>query len=56
MAVETQNQYFYCLIDPSFQGVNRRIILPFENVADRTWYTGYNTTKADIEDYNVMIE
>ena len=35
---ERVNQYLDFLIDPSFQGVNRFFVLPFENEAQRTNY------------------
>ena len=35
MSTERQNQYLDYLTDPSFQGVNRLLVLPFENEAHR---------------------
>ena len=57
VTTQAQNQYFDYLTDATFQGVNmnRLVILPFENAADRTLHTGYNTPKAKVEEYNVMI-
>ena len=37
-STERVNQYLDYLIDPSFQGVNRLNVLPFENEAQRTRY------------------
>ena len=44
------------LTDPSFQGLNRFFVLPFENNAHRTKHTGYFFAKGEIKDYNVMID
>ena len=41
MSTERQNQYLDYLIDPSFQGVNRLFVLPFENEAQRISYKRY---------------
>ena len=35
VSMETRNQYFNYLIDPSFQGVNRLFVVLFENNADK---------------------
>ena len=39
--MQSQNQYFYYLIDPNFQEVDRLFDLSFENNAVRTGYTEY---------------
>ena len=45
------------LIDPSFQGVNRRFVLSFENTTDTgTVHTKYYLPTVEIKDYNVMID
>ena len=45
------------LIDPSFQGVNRRFVLLFENTTDTgTVHTKYYLPTVEIKDYNVMID
>ena len=36
-----QNRYLNCLINPSFQGVNKLSVLPFENEDDRTSHSTY---------------
>ena len=36
VSTERVNHYLYYLIDPSFQGVNIRFVLPFGNEAQRT--------------------
>ena len=51
---QEQNKYFYSLIDMSFQGVNS--FLSFENTTDRTVHTGYYIPKAEIKDYNVIVD
>ena len=43
------------LVKPSFQGVNRRFVLAFENDAQRTSNKRYPPTLL-IKDYNVMID
>ena len=42
------------LIDPSFLGINRLFLLPFEDNAHRTTHTRYFLLKVKIKDYNVM--
>ena len=44
------------LINPSFQGVNRRFVLPFENENGRTSHSTYYLPKVEIKDYNIMID
>ena len=44
------------LINPSFQGVNKLFVLPFENENDRTSHSTYYLPKVEIKDYNVMID
>ena len=51
-----QNRYLNYLINPSFQGVNRLFVLPFENENDRTSHSTYYLPKVEIKDYNVMID
>ena len=51
-----QNRYLNHLGDPSFQGVNRLIVLSFENEADRTSHSTYYLPKVEIKDYNVPID
>ena len=51
-----QNRYLNYLTDPSFQGVNRLFVLPFENENDRTSHSTYYLPKAEIKDYNIMID
>ena len=44
------------MIDPSFQGANRRFALSFENVNDRIVHTEYIIPTVEIKDYNIMID
>ena len=44
------------LVDPSFQGVNRRFVLSFENEDDRRSHLNCYLPKAEVKDYNVMID
>ena len=44
------------LIDPNFQGVNRRFVLPFENETDREVHTKFYLPTEEIKDYNVIID
>ena len=43
------------LVEPSFQGVNRFFVLPFENDAQRTSAKRYYLPTAEIKDYNALI-
>ena len=54
--IERPNQYFDYLIDPSFEGVNRLIVLSFKNNVDRTGQTGHLVPKSETNDYIVMID
>ena len=51
-----QNRYLNYLISPSFQGVNRLFVLPFEDEDGRTSHSTYYLPKAEIKDYNIMID
>ena len=51
-----QNRYLNYLINSSFQGVNRRFVLSFENENDRTSHSTYYLPEVEIKDYNVMID
>ena len=52
---EIQNQYLDFLINPSFQAVNRHVLL-LENGDDRKVNTKYYLQKEGKKDYNVMID
>ena len=45
-----QNRYLNYLINPSFQGVNRLLVLSFENENDRTSQTTYYLPKVEIKE------
>ena len=51
-----QNRYLNYLINPSFQGVNRLFVLPFENEDDRISHSTQYLPKVEIKDYNIMID
>ena len=50
-----QNPNLNHLVEPSFQGVNRLFVLPFENDDDRTSDDQYYLPNVEIKDYNIMI-
>ena len=50
-----QNPNLNHSVEPSFQGVNRFFVLPFENDAQRTSHSGYYLPNVEIKDYNIMI-
>ena len=56
VSTERQNQYLDFLVDPSFQGVNRLFVLPFENKGDRKAHTGYYLPNVEIKGHNVLID
>ena len=51
-----QNRYLNYLINLSFQGINRRFVLSFENENDRTSHSTYYLLRVEIKDYIVMID
>ena len=51
-----ENRYLNHLVHPSFQGVNRLFVLPFENENDRRSHSNYHLPKVTITDYNIMID
>ena len=44
------------LVEPSFQGVNRLLVLALENDAQRTSSKRYYLLNVEIKDYNAMID
>ena len=55
----TQNapsQYFDFLIEPSFQGVNKICVLPFNACSSTNGHLRYYLSTGEVEDYNVMID
>ena len=53
--LSVQNANLNHLIQPSFQGVNRLFVLPFENDAQRTSNKRYYIPNVEIKDCTVMI-
>ena len=51
-----QNRHLNYLINPSFQGANRLVVLSFENENDRISHSTFYLPKVEIKDYNVMID
>ena len=51
-----QSRYLNYLINPSFQEVNIRFVLSFENEDQRKSHLKYYLTNVEIKDYNVMID
>ena len=56
ISTQAQNRCLDFLINPSFQGVNRLFVLPYENEDDRTSNSNYYLPKVQIKDYNVKID
>ena len=50
-----QNPNLNHLVEPSFQGVNRLLVLAFENDVDRISDDQYYLPTVEIKDYNIMI-
>ena len=50
------NPYLDFLIDPSFQGVNRLFVLPFNANDSRIGHSRYYLQTAKVKDYNVMTD
>ena len=51
-----RNQYLNNLVDPSFEGVNKLLVLSFENEDDKISHSNYYLPKVTIKDYNIMID
>ena len=56
ITIQERNRYLDYLIDPSFQGLNRRFVLSFENNTGRKSYEEYYLPRVEIKNYNVMID
>ena len=56
VSAQTQNRYLDFLIDPSFQGVSRIFVLPFEDINVWESYKQYFLPTIEIKDYNLMID
>ena len=55
MTKQTKTNKLNYLIDPTFNKVNRLLVLSFGNEDHRTSLSKYDTTKVDIKDFNVLI-
>ena len=44
------------LIEPSFQGINRRLVLAFENDDQKTNNKRYYIPNVEMKDYNIIID
>ena len=53
---QTRNRNLDFLINPSFQGVNRLLVLSFEGRTIRQCYKKYFLLTVEITDYNIMID
>ena len=51
-----QNPNLKHLVESSFQGVNRRFVLAFENDAERRSNKRYYLPNIEMKNYNVMID
>ena len=56
VTIEAPNPYLDHFIDPSFQEVNRLLVLSFQNTTERTVHTKYYLPSVEIKDFNVMID
>ena len=56
MTNQTKTNNLNYLIDPTFNEVNRLVVLSFENEEDRTSFSKYYTPKVEIKDFNVLID
>ena len=56
VSTERRNLHLDYLIDPSFQGVNRLVVLSFENENYRTAHTGFYLPKVKITNSSVKID
>ena len=56
MSNQTKNNNLSYLIDPTFTNVNRLFVLTFENEDVRTSFSKYYVPKAEIKDFNVLID
>ena len=56
MSNQIINNNLNYLINPTFSNVNRLFVLSFENEEDRTSFSNYYVPKAEIKDYNVIID
>ena len=53
---QTKNSNLNYVIDPTFTNVNRLFVLTFENEDDRTSFSKYYVSNAEIKEFNVLID
>ena len=56
MSKQTKTNNLNYLIDPTFNKVNRLLVLPFKNEDDRASFSKYYTPKVKIKDSSVLID
>ena len=63
MTVQSNNNNFNCLIDPTFTKVNRLFVLPFERIEEKNGqeqhknsFSRYYVPNAEIKGFNVSID
>ena len=56
MTIQTKNNNLNYLIDPTFNKVNRLLILSFGNEDDRLSFSKYYIPKVEIKDFSVLID
>ena len=56
MSNQTKNNNLNYLFDPTFTNVSRLLVLSFENETDRTSFSKYFISSAEIKDFNVLID
>ena len=56
MSNQTKNNNLNYLIDPRFTNKNRLFVLTFENEDNRISFSKYYVPKAEIKDFNVLID
>ena len=55
MSNQTKNNNLNYLIDPTFTNLSRLFVLSYENKNDRTSFSNYYVPKAEIKEFNVLI-
>ena len=56
MTNQTKTNYLNYLIGPTFIKVNRLFVLSFENKKDRTSISKYYIPKAEMKDFDMLID
>ena len=56
MSKQTKTNNLNYLIYPTFNKVNKLLVLPFENEDDRTSFSKYYTPSVEMKDFNVLID